>query len=77
MAALLRLAEPTGKIYIDGINVLEIGLHELRNKISVIPQVGRLIQRLLQIPDKEFEFTSMKAHLSHFQRKLPLFAKVL
>ncbi|XP_065933440.1 ATP-binding cassette sub-family C member 4-like isoform X2 [Magallana gigas] len=38
LAALLRLAEPTGEIYIDGVNVLKIGLHELRNKISVIPQ---------------------------------------
>ncbi|XP_056011170.1 ATP-binding cassette sub-family C member 4-like isoform X2 [Ostrea edulis] len=38
LAALLRLAEPTGEIQIDGINVMKIGLHELRNKISVIPQ---------------------------------------
>uniref|UniRef100_A0A8W8LGH1 Multidrug resistance-associated protein 4 n=1 Tax=Magallana gigas TaxID=29159 RepID=A0A8W8LGH1_MAGGI len=38
LAALLRLAETTGEIYIDDIDVLKIGLHELRNKISVIPQ---------------------------------------
>ncbi|XP_065933456.1 ATP-binding cassette sub-family C member 4-like isoform X3 [Magallana gigas] len=38
LAALLRLAEPTGEIYIDDVNVLKIGLHKLRNKISVIPQ---------------------------------------
>nr|XP_034300520.1 multidrug resistance-associated protein 4 isoform X1 [Crassostrea gigas] len=38
LAALLRLAETTGEIYIDDVNVLKIGLHELRNKISVIPQ---------------------------------------
>ncbi|XP_065933452.1 ATP-binding cassette sub-family C member 4-like isoform X1 [Magallana gigas] len=38
LAALLRLAEPIGEIYIDDVNVLKIGLHELRNKISVIPQ---------------------------------------
>ncbi|KAL5004812.1 hypothetical protein ScPMuIL_018268 [Solemya velum] len=38
-SCLLRLYEPTGSIYIDGVNVLEIGLHELRSKISIIPQV--------------------------------------
>ncbi len=36
---LLRLSEAhKGSIHIDGINVLEIGLHDLRRKISIIPQ---------------------------------------
>ncbi|ESO87511.1 hypothetical protein LOTGIDRAFT_96503, partial [Lottia gigantea] len=38
MSALFRLAEPNGKIFIDGWDVLQIGLDELRKKISVIPQ---------------------------------------
>lgn len=28
----------TGKIYIDGINIHEIGIHDLRQKISIVPQ---------------------------------------
>ena len=40
MSVLLRLIDITsGKLSIDGINVQHIGLHELRPKISVIPQV--------------------------------------
>jgi len=36
--ALFRLSEPEGKIIIDGIDIKNIGLHELRAKISIIPQ---------------------------------------
>ncbi|CAL8104325.1 unnamed protein product [Orchesella dallaii] len=36
--ALFRLTEPRGDIYIDNINVKEIGLHDLRRIISIIPQ---------------------------------------
>jgi len=32
------LAEPDGRIVIDGIDVKNIGLHDLRSKISIIPQ---------------------------------------
>uniref|UniRef100_A0A3B4GQL7 Multidrug resistance-associated protein 4-like n=1 Tax=Pundamilia nyererei TaxID=303518 RepID=A0A3B4GQL7_9CICH len=38
VSALFRLAEPQGKIYIDGIVTSEIGLHDLRQKMSIIPQ---------------------------------------
>ena len=38
IAALFRITEPRGDIYIDGIRINDIGLHELRRKISIIPQ---------------------------------------
>ena len=38
IAALFRLTEPDGKIIIDGIDTKSIGLHDLRSKISIIPQ---------------------------------------
>ncbi|XP_022093078.1 multidrug resistance-associated protein 4-like isoform X2 [Acanthaster planci] len=38
MTVLMRLAEPTGTIMIDGVNTAPIGLHDLRKKVSFIPQ---------------------------------------
>ena len=38
IAALFRLTEPEGQIIIDGIDSKSIGLHDLRSKISIIPQ---------------------------------------
>lgn len=38
IAALFRLAPLEGHIYIDGIDTVTTGLHELRNKLSIIPQ---------------------------------------
>ena len=39
IAALFRLAEPTGSIMIDGVEITQLGLHDVRSKISIIPQV--------------------------------------
>ncbi|XP_078402042.1 ATP-binding cassette sub-family C member 4 isoform X2 [Cetorhinus maximus] len=38
ISALFRLAEPEGKVMIDGIVTSELGLHDLRNSMSIIPQ---------------------------------------
>eukprot|EP00731_Ephydatia_muelleri_P021942 Em0014g533a len=36
---LFRMAEHTGNISIDGVNIRDVELHELRKSISIIPQV--------------------------------------
>uniref|UniRef100_A0A673J989 Cystic fibrosis transmembrane conductance regulator n=1 Tax=Sinocyclocheilus rhinocerous TaxID=307959 RepID=A0A673J989_9TELE len=38
ISALFRLMEPEGKILVDGVLTSEIGLHDLRQKMSIIPQ---------------------------------------
>ena len=39
ISALFRMAEPFGQIIIDGLDTKEMGLHQLRCHISIIPQV--------------------------------------
>lgn len=38
IAALFQLTDTEGSIVIDGIDTKDIGLHDLRSKISIIPQ---------------------------------------
>ncbi|CAN9498397.1 unnamed protein product [Ophioblennius macclurei] len=38
ISALFRLSEPRGNIVIDGVVTSEIGLHDLRQRMSIIPQ---------------------------------------
>ena len=35
---MFRLTEPSGTIWIDGQNACQMGLHDLRKQISIIPQ---------------------------------------
>jgi len=42
ITALFRLTEPTGSIFIDNVRINDIGLHELRENISIIPQEPQL-----------------------------------
>ncbi len=42
--SLFRIIEPAGgAITIDGINVSKLGLHDLRSKLTIIPQVKTLL----------------------------------
>ena len=38
LSVLYRLAEPSGSVTIDGVDTKTIGLHDLRRKMSIIPQ---------------------------------------
>ena len=39
--SLFRLIESAqGRITIDGVNIADIGLHELRNSVTILPQVS-------------------------------------
>jgi len=48
LAAFLRLADPNGTIRIDGVDITEIGLHDLRSKLSYVPQVPMIFSGTLR-----------------------------
>ena len=44
IAALFRLTEPSGQIILDGIDTKTLGLHDVRRRLSIIPQDPVLFQ---------------------------------
>uniref|UniRef100_A0A672NTE1 ABC-type glutathione-S-conjugate transporter n=1 Tax=Sinocyclocheilus grahami TaxID=75366 RepID=A0A672NTE1_SINGR len=68
-----------GQIYIDGINIAEIGLHDLRSRITIIPQDPVLFSGSLRMNLDPFDAYSDEevwnalelAHLKNFVSELP------
>jgi len=57
LQALFRIVEPEGEILLDGMLTREMGLHELRRSISIIPQESLLFSETLRVnldPFSEF-----------------------
>ena len=82
MQTLFRLLETdgNGQIYIDNVDISKIGLHTLRRKISVIPQVPTLFSNctirdnldlLHQYTDEEIEKVLVDCHLRDMISDLP------
>uniref|UniRef100_A0A673C5R8 ABC-type glutathione-S-conjugate transporter n=1 Tax=Sphaeramia orbicularis TaxID=375764 RepID=A0A673C5R8_9TELE len=68
-----------GKIFIDGVNIADIGLHDLRSRITIIPQDPVLFSGSLRMnldpfdtyTDEEVWSSLELAHLKNFVSNLP------
>ncbi|XP_066999504.1 ATP-binding cassette sub-family C member 4 [Anabrus simplex] len=72
ISALFRLARIEGRIIIDGVDTGEIGLHDLRKKISIIPQEPVLFSASLRNnldPFNEFDDSMLWSALEEVELK--------
>lgn len=57
--SLFRIIEAAGgSIFIDGLDISKLGLHTLRSRLTIIPQVNFLILNLGGIPQELIELKS-------------------
>ena len=62
LALLFRLAEPLGSVVIDGVQTTEIGLHDLRKNISIIPQVLQMAAKFTLTSPYHFSPAHITSH---------------
>ncbi|CAE6405604.1 unnamed protein product [Rhizoctonia solani] len=71
--SLLRILEPaSGTIYIDGVDITKIGLHDLRRAISIIPQEPQLFEGTIREnvdPTDEYDDGKIWVALEHAHLK--------
>lgn len=78
ITVLFRLAEPDGAILIDGVDTKLLGLHELRKKISIIPQdlvlfsgtIRRNLDPFNEYQDDDLWKCLKEANLNHLVRSM-------